>query len=99
MTTAGGGRVPQHRRPADRRAVAPLVSAEKRRKLARSEPKISPPVEGTTTTPRLEARMTDDRIAGTAKNLGGKVQETYGTAAGDVGSQAKGKLRQAEGAM
>jgi len=43
--------------------------------------------------------MTDDRIAGTAKNLGGKVQETYGTAAGDVGSQAKGKLRQAEGAM
>jgi uncharacterized protein YjbJ (UPF0337 family) len=42
--------------------------------------------------------MTDDRIAGTAKNLGGKVQEAYGDAAGDLGSQIKGRLRQAEGA-
>jgi len=41
--------------------------------------------------------MTDDRIAGTAKNFGGKAQEAYGNAAGDFGSQVKGKLRQAEG--
>ena len=43
--------------------------------------------------------MTDDRIAGTAKNFGGKVQEAYGDATGDLGSQVKGKLRQAEGAV
>jgi|SRR5436190_489148 len=43
--------------------------------------------------------MTDDRIAGTAKNFGGKVQEAYGDVAGDLGSQAKGKLKQAEGAV
>jgi uncharacterized protein YjbJ (UPF0337 family) len=42
--------------------------------------------------------MTDDRIAGSAKNLGGKVQEAYGDAAGDLSSQVKGRLRQAEGA-
>jgi uncharacterized protein YjbJ (UPF0337 family) len=42
--------------------------------------------------------MTDDRIAGTAKNFGGKVQEAYGSVAGDAGSEIKGKLRQAEGA-
>ncbi len=42
--------------------------------------------------------MTDDRIAGTAKNLGGKVQEAYGSATGDFANEAKGKLRQAEGA-
>lgn len=42
--------------------------------------------------------MTDDRIAGSAKNLGGKVQEAYGDAADDLSSQVKGRLRQAEGA-
>jgi uncharacterized protein YjbJ (UPF0337 family) len=41
--------------------------------------------------------MTDDRIAGTAKNLGGKAQEAYGSVTGDYGAQAKGKLRQVEG--
>ena len=42
--------------------------------------------------------MTDDRIAGTAKNFGGKVQEAYGSVTGDVGHEVKGKMRQAEGA-
>src|SRR5262249_9256472 len=42
--------------------------------------------------------MTDDRIAGTAKTFGGKAQEAYGDVAGDVSSQVKGRLRQAEGA-
>jgi len=41
--------------------------------------------------------MTDDRIAGSAKNLGGKVQETYGSATGDLAHEAKGKMRQIEG--
>jgi uncharacterized protein YjbJ (UPF0337 family) len=41
--------------------------------------------------------MTDDRIAGTAKNLGGKLQEGYGSVTGDYAQEAKGKLRQAEG--
>ena len=42
--------------------------------------------------------MTDDRIAGTAKNLGGKVQEGYGSVTGDLGHEVKGRMRQAEGA-
>ena len=42
--------------------------------------------------------MTDDRIAGTAKNLGGKVQEAYGSTTGDFAQEAKGKMRQVEGA-
>lgn len=42
--------------------------------------------------------MTDDRMAGTAKNLGGKLQEGYGSATGDFAQEAKGKLKQAEGA-
>ena len=41
--------------------------------------------------------MTDDRIAGTAKNLGGKAEEFLGGATGNASMQAKGKLRQAEG--
>ena len=41
--------------------------------------------------------MTDDRIAGTAKNFGGQVQEGFGRATGDLGHEVKGKLRQAEG--
>ena len=41
--------------------------------------------------------MTDDRMAGTAKNLGGKLQEGFGSATGDLAHEAKGKLRQAEG--
>ena len=43
--------------------------------------------------------MTDDRIAGTAKNFAGKVEDAYGSVTGDVASQVKGKLRQAEGAV
>ena len=42
--------------------------------------------------------MTDDRIAGTAKNVGGKIEEVYGSVTGDVGSQLRGKMRQAEDA-
>jgi uncharacterized protein YjbJ (UPF0337 family) len=42
--------------------------------------------------------MTDDRIAGTATNFGGKVQEAYGSVSGDFAQKAKGKLNQAEGA-
>jgi uncharacterized protein YjbJ (UPF0337 family) len=41
--------------------------------------------------------MTDDRIAGSAKNLGGKLQEGYGGATGDLAHEAKGKMRQVEG--
>jgi uncharacterized protein YjbJ (UPF0337 family) len=41
--------------------------------------------------------MTDDRVAGTAKNFGGKMQEAYGNVAGDASHEIKGKVRQAEG--
>jgi uncharacterized protein YjbJ (UPF0337 family) len=39
-----------------------------------------------------------DRIEGTARNIGGKVEEGFGRATGDVKSQIEGKLRQASGA-
>jgi uncharacterized protein YjbJ (UPF0337 family) len=42
--------------------------------------------------------MTDDRMAGAAKNLGGQVQEGFGRATGDLGHEVKGRIRQAEGA-
>jgi uncharacterized protein YjbJ (UPF0337 family) len=42
--------------------------------------------------------MTDDRMAGTARNLGGKVQEGYGKVTGDAVSELKGKVNQAAGA-
>jgi uncharacterized protein YjbJ (UPF0337 family) len=35
--------------------------------------------------------MTDDRITGTARNLGGKVQEGFGKVTGDAKSEFKGK--------
>jgi uncharacterized protein YjbJ (UPF0337 family) len=41
--------------------------------------------------------MTDDRIAGAAKNFGGKVEEGFGRVTGDYGMQAKGRARQVEG--
>jgi uncharacterized protein YjbJ (UPF0337 family) len=42
--------------------------------------------------------MTDDRIAGTAKTIGGQLQEGFGRATGDRGQEMKGKMHQAEGA-
>jgi uncharacterized protein YjbJ (UPF0337 family) len=42
--------------------------------------------------------MNEDRIAGTARNLGGKVQEGYGRVTGDAQSQAEGLMNQAAGA-
>jgi uncharacterized protein YjbJ (UPF0337 family) len=41
--------------------------------------------------------MNEDRIAGTARNLGGKVQEGFGRATGDTKTQAEGLLNQATG--
>jgi len=41
--------------------------------------------------------MSDDRIAGTARNLGGKVQEGFGKVAGDTKTELHGKMNQAVG--
>jgi uncharacterized protein YjbJ (UPF0337 family) len=41
--------------------------------------------------------MNQDRIEGTARNLGGKVEEGFGRATGDATSQIAGKMRQAAG--
>ena len=41
--------------------------------------------------------MNEDRIAGTAKDIGGKAQEGFGRFAGDAKTELKGKLNQAEG--
>jgi uncharacterized protein YjbJ (UPF0337 family) len=42
--------------------------------------------------------MDEARVAGTARNLGGKVQEGFGRVTGDAETQFKGKVNQAAGA-
>ena len=42
--------------------------------------------------------MNEDRVVGTAKNLGGKAQEGFGRAVGDTKLQAEGLVNQAAGA-
>jgi uncharacterized protein YjbJ (UPF0337 family) len=42
--------------------------------------------------------MDENRAEGTVRNLGGKVQEGLGRAAGDAATQAKGQVNQALGA-
>ncbi len=42
--------------------------------------------------------MDEDRIAGTARNIGGKAQETVGRAFGDTKTQAEGVVNQVKGA-
>jgi uncharacterized protein YjbJ (UPF0337 family) len=42
--------------------------------------------------------MDDNRISGTARNIGGKIEEGYGKAAGDITKEIKGKADQAMGA-
>jgi uncharacterized protein YjbJ (UPF0337 family) len=44
-----------------------------------------------------ESIMNEDRIAGAARNVGGKVQENFGRAVGDAKSQAEGVANQAMG--
>ena len=39
--------------------------------------------------------MNEDRVVGTATNVGGKAQEGLGRASGDVRTQAKGVINQA----
>lgn len=41
--------------------------------------------------------MNEDRISGSARNIGGKVQENFGRAVGDAKSQAEGIANQAMG--
>jgi uncharacterized protein YjbJ (UPF0337 family) len=42
--------------------------------------------------------MNEDRVIGTAKNLGGKVQEGFGRVTGDTKSHVEGVINQATGA-
>ena len=41
--------------------------------------------------------MNEDRFAGTAKNLGGRVEQGFGRATGDVKTETEGKIKQATG--
>ena len=41
--------------------------------------------------------MTDHRISGSAKNIGGQVEEGFGRLTGDEKTQLQGKAKQAEG--
>jgi uncharacterized protein YjbJ (UPF0337 family) len=43
--------------------------------------------------------MNEDRISGTAKNLGGKVEEGIGRVIGDARTEIAGKTRQVEGQL
>jgi uncharacterized protein YjbJ (UPF0337 family) len=42
--------------------------------------------------------MDDNRLAGTARNVGGKVEEGFGRIVGDAKTEAEGKVNQAVGA-
>ena len=41
----------------------------------------------------------DNRTSGTAKNLGGKVEEGFGRVTGDAKTKAQGQMKQAEGSI
>ncbi len=43
--------------------------------------------------------MNKDQVKGTAKDIGGKIQETAGKATGSDTQQAKGLAKQAEGKL
>ena len=43
--------------------------------------------------------MDENRLSGTAKNLGGKVEEAFGRATGDAKTQVRGQMHQAEGSV
>ena len=43
--------------------------------------------------------MNEDRLTGTAKNVGGQVEEGFGRATGDLKTQLQGKAKQMEGAL
>jgi uncharacterized protein YjbJ (UPF0337 family) len=43
--------------------------------------------------------MNEDRLSGTAKSVGGQVEEGIGRATGDVKTQLQGKARQLEGTL
>jgi uncharacterized protein YjbJ (UPF0337 family) len=43
--------------------------------------------------------MNEDRISGTAKNLGGKVEEGIGRVIGDTRTEVAGKAKQVEGQL
>jgi len=43
--------------------------------------------------------MDENRLSGTAKNLGGKVEEAFGRATGDARTHTHGQMRQAEGSV
>src|SRR5437763_17048224 len=43
--------------------------------------------------------MNEDRLTGTAKNVGGQVEEGFGRATGDVKTQLQGKAKQMEGKL
>jgi uncharacterized protein YjbJ (UPF0337 family) len=47
----------------------------------------------------MERVMNEDRVAGTAKDIGGKAQEGLGRIAGDAKTELKGRLNQAEGSV
>jgi uncharacterized protein YjbJ (UPF0337 family) len=56
------------------------------------------PLDGWFGSNRENRTMNDDRLEGTARNLGGKIEEGLGRATGDLKSQAEGKMNQAAGA-
>jgi uncharacterized protein YjbJ (UPF0337 family) len=43
--------------------------------------------------------MDENRLSGTAKNLGGKVEEGLGHLTGDARTRAEGQVKQAEGSL
>jgi uncharacterized protein YjbJ (UPF0337 family) len=46
----------------------------------------------------MEVVMDEDRVTGTAKNVGGKIEEGFGRMTGNAQTQIKGQARQVAGA-
>jgi uncharacterized protein YjbJ (UPF0337 family) len=46
-----------------------------------------------------EPYMDENRTSGTAKNVGGKVEEGFGRVTGDAKTKAQGQMKQAEGSI
>jgi uncharacterized protein YjbJ (UPF0337 family) len=47
----------------------------------------------------MSPHMNEDRVIGTARNLGGKIEEGSGRVTGDAKTKAQGQMKQVEGSI
>ena len=54
---------------------------------------------GSGTAQLMSPHMNEDRVIGTARNLGGKIEEGSGRVTGDAKTKAQGQMKQVEGSI